>query len=170
MTEQKLIRGLAQRDDRGAGPPGDRGRHSRSRRRARPGGRARAGAGDGRGDPQRGEGIGAPPPDIRKIIAASAIALAKVSTLAVAEPYRGSGIGAALLSRVKKIYFANGYFYVYGQIRPDKPGLATLYRRQGFEVREPDEGLDLRVVFGIPRGIRPDQGERFFVRGRPRDN
>ncbi|MET9263743.1 GNAT family N-acetyltransferase [Amycolatopsis sp. NPDC004079] len=119
---------------------------------------------------EHAERTGAAAPDVRKIIAGGAIALAKVSALAVAEPHRGSGIGAALLSRTKKVYFANGYIYVYGQIRPDRPGLAAFYRRQGFDVREPDEGLDLWVVFGIPGGILPDQGERFFVRGRPRDD
>ncbi|GAB2740518.1 GNAT family N-acetyltransferase [Amycolatopsis magusensis] len=115
------------------------------------------------------ERTGAAVPEVRKLILVGIVGLVKVAVFAVAEPHRGSGIGAALLSRVKKIFFAHGYFFVYGQIRPDRPGLAAFYRRQGFEVRAPDEGLDLWVVFGIPGGIHPDQGEQFFVRARPRD-
>lgn len=106
---------------------------------------------------------GAPPREITGILLSSVIALAKVSTLAVAESFRGSGIGAALLSRVKKVFFANGYQYVYGQIPAERPHLVGFYRRAGFDVLEPDEGLDLWTVFGIPGGIRPDRGERFFV-------
>jgi GNAT superfamily N-acetyltransferase len=119
---------------------------------------------------EHAERTGAAKPDIRKLIAGGAVALAKVSTLVVAEPYRNTGIGGALLSRIKKIYFGHGYFYVYGQIPPNRPGLIAFYRRQGFEVRGPDEGIDLWVVFGIHGGVRPDRRERLFVRGRPRDN
>jgi GNAT superfamily N-acetyltransferase len=92
--------------------------------------------------------------------------LAKVSALAVAEHARRAGVGAALLSRAKRLFFHHGYLYVYGQM-PARPGLAEFYRRQGFEVKQPGEGLDLQVLFGFPAGIRPVRGERLFVRARP---
>lgn len=94
------------------------------------------------------------------------MAVAKISALAVDEPFRRTGIGAALLSRVRKIYFYNGYLYVYGQM-PDRPGLAEFYARQGFEVRAPGEGLDLRAVFGIHGTVHPEPDERLFIRKRP---
>ncbi|WP_439382145.1 GNAT family N-acetyltransferase [Amycolatopsis lexingtonensis] len=115
------------------------------------------------------ERTGAAVTEVHKLILVGIVGLAKVAVLAVAEPQRGLGIGAALLSRIKKIFFAHGYVFVYGQIRADRPSLDAFYRRQGFEVRGPDEGLDLWVVFGLPGGIHPDLGERFFVRARPRD-
>ncbi|RSM80471.1 hypothetical protein DL991_10090 [Amycolatopsis sp. WAC 01375] len=115
------------------------------------------------------ERMNAAAPEVRKLMLVGILGLAKVAVLAVAEAHQGSGLGAALLSRIKKIFFAHGYVFVYGQIRPDRPDLAAFYQRQGFHVQEPDEGLDLWVVFGIPGGIQPDQGERFFVRTRPRE-
>jgi GNAT superfamily N-acetyltransferase len=117
---------------------------------------------------ERGTTAGNSTDDIRKLISAGAIGLAKVSALAVTESARRTGIGGALLARVKKIYFHHGYFYVYGQM-PDRPGLPEFYRHQGFEVKEPGADLDLWVVFGIPGGIYPGPGERIFVRGRPHD-
>lgn len=101
------------------------------------------------------EGMNAAAPEVRKLMLLGIVGLVKVAALAVAEAHQRSGLGAALLSRVKKTFFAHGYVFVYGQIRPDRPGLAAFYRRQGFEVREPDEGLDLWVIFGIPGGIHP---------------
>ena len=116
----------------------------------------------------RSERSGADQREAGKLALSGAVALAKIDALAVEESARRSGVGAALLGRAAKIYFTNGYFYVYGQIAPDRPELITFYQRHGFEVRPPDEGLDLWVVFGLPGGIRPDRGERIFVRIDPR--
>jgi len=116
----------------------------------------------------RAEQAGADQRAAGQLALSGAVALAKIDALAVEESARRSGVGAALLGRVTKIYFANGYFYVYGQIAPDRPELIAFYQRRGFEVRQPDEGLDLWVVFGLPGGIRPDRGGRFFVRTEPR--
>lgn len=49
----------------------------------------------------------------------------------------------------------------------DRRGAEQAAVRQGFEVKQPGEGLDLQVVFGFPAGIRPVRGERLFVRARP---
>ncbi|EFL12573.1 hypothetical protein SSMG_08245 [Streptomyces sp. AA4] len=86
-----------------------------------------------------------------------------VGALVVDEPHRGRGLGAALLGQARKIFFAHGYPLVYGQIPADRPDLIAFYQRQGFEVRGPEDRLDLEMVFGIPGGIRPDRDERFFV-------
>lgn len=115
----------------------------------------------------RAERSGADQREAWKLALSGAVALAKIDALPVEESARRSGVGAALLGRATKIYFANGYFYVYGQIAPDRPELIAFYQRHGYEVRQPDEGLDLWVVFGLPGGIRPDRGERIFVRTDP---
>ncbi|ATY17282.1 GNAT family N-acetyltransferase (plasmid) [Amycolatopsis sp. AA4] len=98
-----------------------------------------------------------------KLLAVGAVGLAKVSALVVDESHRGRGLGAALLGQARRIFFAHGYPLVYGQIPADRPDLAGFYQCQGFEVRRPEDRLDLETVFGIPGGIRPDRGERFFV-------
>ncbi|MCO1575140.1 GNAT family N-acetyltransferase [Crossiella sp. SN42] len=93
--------------------------------------------------------------------------LAKVSALVVDSSARRRGVGAALLSAVRRLFFYHGYLYVYGQM-PQRPGLADFYAAQGFQVYEPGQSLDLWTVFGVPGGIVPEQGEQLFVRGRPR--
>ena len=117
--------------------------------------------------PPRAQQAGADQRAASQLALGGAVALAKIDALAVSESARRSGVGAALLTRATKVYFTNGYFYVYGQIAPDRPELIAFYQRRGFEVRPPDEGLDLWVVFGLPGGIRPDRGERIFVRTNP---
>jgi GNAT superfamily N-acetyltransferase len=44
----------------------------------------------------------------------------KVAALSVAESARNRGVGGALLSRVRRIYFQHGYVYVNGQM-PNRP-------------------------------------------------
>jgi GNAT superfamily N-acetyltransferase len=105
--------------------------------------------------------------DTQALVSLGAMAITKVAALAVAESARNQGIGAALLSRVKRLYFHHGYLYVYGQM-PHRPGLPEFYRRQGFEVKQPGEPLDLWVVFGIPVVVHSGPDHRLFVRGRPR--
>lgn len=47
-----------------------------------------------------------------------------------------------------------------------RPGgtLETFYSRQGFEIKDPDDRLDLWLIFGTPGGIRADRGERLFAK------
>jgi GNAT superfamily N-acetyltransferase len=95
-----------------------------------------------------------------------AIGLAKIKALAVAEPARGRNVGGSLLLRCRQVYFACGYIILYGQM-PPTPGLDTFYRRNGFEVLDSGEGLDLWPVFEVHSRIDTDPGERFFIRYRP---
>jgi hypothetical protein len=50
---------------------------------------------------------------------------------------------------------------------PPTPGLDTFYRRNGFEVLDSGQGLDLWPVFGVHSRVDTDPGERFFIRYRP---
>jgi hypothetical protein len=84
----------------------------------------------------------------------------------VTEPARGRNVGGSLLLRCRQVFFACGYIILYGQI-PPTPGLDTFYRRNGSEVFDHEEGLDLWPVFGIHSRVDADPGERFFIRYRP---
>jgi GNAT superfamily N-acetyltransferase len=106
------------------------------------------------------------PRERNMLMMAGAIGLAKVKALAVAEPARGQHVGASLLLRCRQVFFACGYLIVYGQM-PPTPGLDASYRRNGFEVLDYGEGLDLWPVFGVHSRVDTDPGERFFIRYRP---
>lgn len=110
---------------------------------------------------------GGDPEQDNKVIASVPMALTKISAVAVREDYQRRGIGAALLSRVKKVAFANGIFYAYGQMPSDRPGLPDFYARQGFEVYPLGTPLDVSFIFGMPGYVHADGGERLFVRYRP---
>jgi hypothetical protein len=105
------------------------------------------------------------PRELNNLMMVGAIGLAKVKAVAVAEPARGWNVGGSLLLRCRQVFFACGYFILYGQM-PPTPGLDAFYRRNGFEVLGHGEGLDLWPVFGIHSLISTDPGERFFIRYR----
>jgi GNAT superfamily N-acetyltransferase len=106
------------------------------------------------------------PRELNNLMMLGAIGLAKVKALAVAEPARGRNVGGSLLLRCRQVFFACGYAIVYGQM-PPTPGLDAFYRRNGFEVLDQGEGLDLWPVFGVHSRVDTDPGERFFIRYRP---
>ena len=104
--------------------------------------------------------------ELNNMMVLGAIGLAKIKALAVAEPARGRNVGGSLLLRCRQVFFSCGYVILYGQM-PPTPGLDTFYRRAGFEVLAPGEGLDLWPVFGVHSLVETDPGERFFIRYRP---
>jgi GNAT superfamily N-acetyltransferase len=95
-----------------------------------------------------------------------AIGPAKIKAVAVAESARGRHIGSALIQRTRQIYFTCGYILIYGTMT-SAPGLDVFYRRCGFQVLDPGEGLDLWPVFGVHSHIEAGPAERFFVRYKP---
>lgn len=106
------------------------------------------------------------PRELNNMMMLGAIGLAKIKALAVAEPARGRNVGGSLFLRCRQVYFACGYIILYGQM-PPTPGLDTFYRRNGFEVLDSGQGLDLWPVFGVHSRVDTDPGERFFIRYRP---
>jgi GNAT superfamily N-acetyltransferase len=109
---------------------------------------------------------GASPRELNNMMMLGAVGLAKIKALAVAEPARGQNVGSSLLLRCRQVFFACGYGLLYGQM-PPTPGLDDFYRRNGFDVLDPGEGLDMWPIFGIHSLVEADRGERFFVRYRP---
>jgi GNAT superfamily N-acetyltransferase len=97
---------------------------------------------------------------------AGAIGAAKVKAVARAARARGAGIGSALIECCNQVYFRRGYVMIYGQM-PAVPGLDAFYRRNGFDVLDVGDELDMWVVFGVHSRIRTGPGERFFIRQVP---
>jgi GNAT superfamily N-acetyltransferase len=92
-------------------------------------------------------------------------AIVKINGIAVDESSRGNGIGTALLGTCLQMYFQLNYLMAYGQFRADS-GLETYYRRLGFDVLAPGEGISLSERLAMPIGLTPESGERFFLRWR----
>lgn len=109
--------------------------------------------------------VGAGQRQAMQILLMGATAIARIKALAVAEPLRGTGIGAALLQRCQQIFDQCDYLVLYGQA-PPTPGLDRFYGRHGFEVLRPGEGFDAWVVFGVHADIHADPAERIFIRWR----
>lgn len=104
-----------------------------------------------------------------QILGSGALAIARIKAVAVVEDLRGAGIGSALLHRSWQIFDHSGYMIVYGQAA-DSPALQRFYRRHHFDVLDPGAGFDPWVVFGVHADVRPDPGERTFIRHRPSDS
>jgi GNAT superfamily N-acetyltransferase len=102
----------------------------------------------------------------RQLSMVGAIGLAKIKAVAVAEDARGLGIGSALLLRAWQVFFACEYSIVYGTMAAT-PGLDVFYRRNGFQVLDHGEPIDLWAVYGMHSAINADAGERFFIRYKP---
>ncbi|HEX5297910.1 MAG TPA: hypothetical protein VFW50_13060 [Streptosporangiaceae bacterium] len=73
------------------------------------------------------------------------------------------GIRTALLGTCLQLYFQLGYLLAYGQFRAGS-GLDTYYRRLGFDVLAPGEGISLTERLGMSVGLAPESGKRFFLR------
>jgi GNAT superfamily N-acetyltransferase len=106
------------------------------------------------------------PRELSKLAMAGAIWAAKVKAVATAAHARGAGVGSALIQCCSQVYFRCGYVMVYGQM-PAVPGLDAFYRRNGFDVLDVGDELDMWVVFGVHSRIRTDPDERFFIRQVP---
>lgn len=103
------------------------------------------------------------PGEQHKIALMGAVSLIKIKAVAVAEHARGQHLGATLLQRCTQVYRQCQFALLYGQMPPGR-GLEDFYARQGFEVKEEGERLDLWVIFGVRGGIHADRGERLFTK------
>lgn len=92
-------------------------------------------------------------------------AIVKINGIAVDETSRNKGIGTALLGICLQLYFQLDYLLAYGQFRVGS-GLDNYYRKLGFDVLAPEEGISLSERLTIPVGLSPEPGERFFLRWR----
>lgn len=107
--------------------------------------------------------IGVAGQQLFKLVLAGVMWIVRIKAVAVDETMRGHGIGSALLYRCQQVYALCGYMITYGQMA-DSPELERFYRSHGFDVLERDSGFDPWVVLGVHAEIRPDPGERTFVR------
>ncbi len=92
-------------------------------------------------------------------------AIVKINGIAVDESSRSNGIGTALLGTCLQMYFQLNYLLAYGQFRAGS-GLEHYYRRLGFDVLAPGEGISLSERLAMPIGLTPEPSERFFLRWR----
>jgi GNAT superfamily N-acetyltransferase len=92
-------------------------------------------------------------------------AIVKINGVAVDEASRSQGIGTAMIGTCLQLYFQLDYLLAYGQIRAGS-GLEGYYRRLGFDVLAPAEGISLSERLTLPIGLTPEPGERFFLRWR----
>ncbi|QOC94261.1 GNAT family N-acetyltransferase [Micromonospora craniellae] len=100
---------------------------------------------------------------LSQLVMAGVMWIVRVKAIAVDEAMRGHGIGSALLYRCQQMYARCGYMITYGQMA-DSPALERFYRNHSFEVLERDSAFDPWVVLGVHTEIRPNPGERTFVR------
>ncbi|WP_433828534.1 GNAT family N-acetyltransferase [Actinoplanes sp. CA-015351] len=98
-----------------------------------------------------------------QLVMAAVMWIVRIKAIAVDEAVRGQGIGSALLYRCQQVYTHCGYMITYGQMA-DSSALERFYRSHGFDVLDRDSGFDPWVVLGVHAEIRPDPGERTFVR------
>ena len=115
---------------------------------------------------EHGRRTGADRQQIMQTMLSGVIAIARIRALAVADEMRGHGIGGELLRRCWQLFDHGGYMIVYGQA-PDTPQLERFYRGHDFDVLDPGAGWDPWVVLGVHADVRPDPGERVFIRHRP---
>ena len=105
----------------------------------------------------------APPGERRKISLGGAFSLIKIKAVAVSEEFRRAGLGHALLQRCVQVYRQCGYTLLYGQFPTEREHLAGFYRRAGFTVHQPDQPINLWVLFGLDGNLSADHGERLFA-------
>ena len=90
------------------------------------------------------------------------LGIRKITGLAVRPEHRRAGLGRLMLLQATTLAHRTGAIYVYGQTRT-RDGLIDWYRRCGFKVLPPSEGLDLAWLIDMPFGIKPMLGEQLFV-------
>jgi GNAT superfamily N-acetyltransferase len=95
-------------------------------------------------------------------IVVAAQSVVKIKGVAVAEPARGLGVGAALLDQCVMLYTGLGWQVVYGQFGAES-GLDAYYRLRGFEVLDRGAGINLLELLPFPLSIHAMPGEQLFM-------
>lgn len=99
--------------------------------------------------------------DPKQIMLRGFIGLVKLHGIAVREDYRKRGLARELLRRLLEVY--RDKMLLFGQFEVQEK-LGPFYRKAGFSVLTPHDGLRLQRIFGANVVIGPDQGEQFFYR------
>ncbi|MEU6201411.1 GNAT family N-acetyltransferase [Streptomyces sp. NPDC047061] len=103
----------------------------------------------------------------RRYVLMSMLMYAKIKAVAVAEDARRRGIGAALLARCMQVYGQLEYTLLFGEFDTER-ALGPYYRRQGFTVLRPGQGIDVGTLLtGIPLHLGAGPGLTFFHRWQP---
>lgn len=92
-----------------------------------------------------------------------AVSLIKIKAVAVAPEAQDQRLGSALLRHCEQVYRQCRFTLLYGQMPPAR-NLERFYAGNGFEVKEPEDYLDVWSIFGLHGGIHADQGERLFAK------
>ncbi|MCX5097540.1 GNAT family N-acetyltransferase [Streptomyces sp. NBC_00365] len=108
-------------------------------------------------------------PGGRRYVLVSMLTYAKIKAVAVSEDARRRGIGAALLARCVQVYWQLKYTLLFGEFDTER-ALGPYYRRQGFTVLRPGQGIDVGTLLtGVPLHLGAGPGLTFFHRWRPQD-
>jgi GNAT superfamily N-acetyltransferase len=95
-------------------------------------------------------------------LAMTLIGVRKLVAVAVEPGQRRQGLGRTLLELSTALAFATQITTVFGQIRTDD-GLGDWYRRSGYTVFDPAEGLDLSWLYSRPTAVGPQPGEQMIA-------
>ena len=90
------------------------------------------------------------------------LAISKISVLAVDPDHRRNGLGRALLLQATWTAHRAGAQVVYGQAGAADHQLLEWYRRQGFTLLPPGDGIDLQWLFQRPVGINTEPTYQLF--------
>jgi GNAT superfamily N-acetyltransferase len=108
-------------------------------------------------------------PGGRRYVLVSMLTYAKIKAVAVSEDARRRGIGAALLARCAQLYRQLDYMLLFGEFDTER-ALGPYYRRQGFTVLRPGQGIDVGTLLtGVPLHLGAGPGLTFFHRWQPQD-
>lgn len=101
-----------------------------------------------------------------QIFLVGTIGLATIKAIAVAEPFRRSGVGSSFIKHCTQVYDQCGYKLLYGQM-PPRLGLDSFYRRSGFNVLRKGASIDLGHLFGFKTSLGALGQDRMFFRKNP---
>lgn len=89
--------------------------------------------------------------------------LAKLHCIAVNPDHRNKGTGSRLLATATNIARLSAFAELYGEFNAGRVCLESFYKKRGFAVLEPYEGLNVTNTIGSLMYIQPADGDRLFT-------